>query len=294
MDWSGAATTCPRSCGIGRGGGLGVQACQERVTQEAATAMGPQQAKIETRQAAEAATGQKKRGRNPNAPAAAADHAAQAHVTDPDSRSMKTQAGYVHGSTAQAGVTEEPSIVAAEVTQAANAIKPLSPMLERAQANRTAIVHPQAIGAALADAGSGSAATQTEADPRGPELWIAPNKDWKYRQVLREQPGPRGRSPKGLTARDRMARTLRTQRGRRLSKARRQTVEPVFGQIKRVRGWDGSRRRGKAACDREGTLRWATRNRLTLWRNEKPAGTGRRTGRDPPRFGRGSGKKTGE
>jgi hypothetical protein len=146
------------------------QACQERVTQEAATAMGPQQAKIETRQAAEAATGQKKRGRNPNAPATAADRAAQAHVTGPDSRSMKTRAGYVHGSTSQAGVTEEPSIVAAEVTQAANAIKPLHPMLERAQANLTAIAHPQAIGAALADAGSGSAATQTEADPRGPEL----------------------------------------------------------------------------------------------------------------------------
>ena len=37
-----------------------LQACQERLTQEAATATAQQQAKIETRQAEEAATGQKK------------------------------------------------------------------------------------------------------------------------------------------------------------------------------------------------------------------------------------------
>ena len=70
-----------------------VQACQERLTQEAATATAQQQAKIETRQAEEAATGQKKRGRKPKAPEAAADRDAKATVTDPDSRIMKTQAG---------------------------------------------------------------------------------------------------------------------------------------------------------------------------------------------------------
>jgi hypothetical protein len=41
---------------------------------------------------------------------------------------------------------------------------------------------------------------------------IAPNKDWQQRQALREPPPPRGRFPKGLTARDRMARTLLTKR----------------------------------------------------------------------------------
>ena len=71
-----------------------LQACQERLTQEAATATAQQQqAKIETRQAEEAATGQKKRGRKPKAPEAAADRDATATITDPDSRIMKTQAG---------------------------------------------------------------------------------------------------------------------------------------------------------------------------------------------------------
>jgi transposase len=40
--------------------------------------------------------------------------------------------------------------------------------------------------------------------------------------------------PKRLTRRERMERTLRTRRGRRLYRKRRQTVEPVFGQIKQV------------------------------------------------------------
>jgi hypothetical protein len=50
-----------------------LQACQERLTQEAATATVQQQAKVEARQAEEAAMGQKKRGRKPRAPEAAAD-----------------------------------------------------------------------------------------------------------------------------------------------------------------------------------------------------------------------------
>ena len=61
---------------------------------------------------------------------------------------MKTQAGYVQGYNAQAVVTEEQIIVAAAVTQEANDIKQLHPMLERAQANLEALAHPQAVGTA--------------------------------------------------------------------------------------------------------------------------------------------------
>ena len=270
-----------------------LQACQERLTQEAATATEQQQAKIETRQAEEAATGQKKRGRKPKAPEAAADRDAKANVTDPDSRIMKTQAGYVQGYNAQAVVTEGQLIVAAEVTQEENDIKQLHPMLERAQANLKVSAYPQAVGTALADAGYCSEANLMEADPAGPALLMATNKDWKQRQALREQPPPRGRCPKGLTARDRMERTLLTKRGRRLYKKRGQTVEPVFGQIKSARGCDGFMRRGTAACASEWKLLCATHNLLKLWRNEKASGTGRRRGRDGQRCGWGRGKRTG-
>jgi transposase len=129
------------------------------------------------------------------------------------------------------------------------------------------------------------------ADPAGPELLMATNKDWKQRKALREQPPPRGRAPKGLTARDRMERTLLTTRGRRLYKKRGQTVEPVFGQIKSA--WDCGRfmRRGTAACDSEWKLLCATHNLLKLWRHGNAGWIRRRTGRDPQRCGRGSGKK---
>jgi len=101
---------------------------------------------------------------------------------------------------------------------------------------------------------------------------MATNKDWKQRKALREQPPPRGRSPKGLKVRDRMERMLLTTRGRRLYKKRGQTVEPVFGQIKSARGCDGFMRRGTAACDSEWKLLCATHNLLKLWRNGKRAG----------------------
>jgi transposase len=259
-----------------------LQACQERLEQEAASAVAQQQAKLEARQAEEAATGRKKRGRKPKAAEAAADATAKANVTDPESRIMKTQAGYVQGYNAQAVVTEAQIIVAAEVTQEENDIKQLHPMLERAQANLKAIKHPQAIGTALADAGYCSEANLTEADPSGPALLIATNKDWKQRKALREQPTPRGRCPKGLTARDRMERTLLTTRGRRLYKKRGQTVEPVFGQTKSARGCDRFLRRGKAACDSEWKVLCATHNLLKLWRSGKAPWVGQR---------RGSGKK---
>ena len=45
------------------------------------------------------------------------------------------------------------------------------------------------------------------------------------------EPAPRGRIPKGLSARDRMRRKLRTKRGRKRYALRMGTVEPVFGQI---------------------------------------------------------------
>ena len=66
-----------------------------------------------------------------------------------------------------------------------------------------------------------------------------------------------------------MERKLLTDRGRRLYKIRGQTVEPVFGQIKDVRGFDRFMRRGFEACRSEWSLICATHNLLKLWRSGK-------------------------
>ena len=252
-----------------------LQACQARLEQEAAAALAQQQSKLETRQAEEAETGRKKRGRKPKAPKALADAAAAANVTDPDSRIMKTHAGSVQGYNAQALVTAEQLVVAAELTQQANDIQQRHPMVAQAQKNLHTIGHRQPIGTALADAGYCSDANLTMVVPNGPELLVAPNKDWKQRKAQREQPPPRGRIPTHLSARERMERALLTKRGRRLYKLRGQTVEPVFGQIKTVRGCERFMRRGEQACASEWKLLCATHNLLKLWRSGKASGMGR-------------------
>ena len=255
--------------------------CQARLEHEAAKAAAQQQEKIEVRQAEETATGQKKRGRKPKAPEAAADATAKANVTDPESRIMKTQHGYVQGFNAQAVVTADQIIVADDVTQEANDVKQLHPMVAQAQEQRYAIECPQPIGTVLADAGYCSEANLMEADPAGPTRLIATNKDWKQRQALREQPCPRGRIPTRLSRRDRMERTLLTKRGRQLYKKRGQTVEPVFGQIKDGRGCDRFMRRGQSACANEWKLLCATHNLLKLWRSGKASWASQHRGRGP-------------
>ncbi len=49
---------------------------------------------------------------------------------------------------------------------------------------------------------------------------------------------------------------------------RKQTVEPVFGQLKDVRGARRFQRRGLAACTAEWKLLCGTHNLLKLWRHQ--------------------------
>ena len=271
-----------------------LQACQARLEQAAVAASARQQAKLETRQAEEMATGHKRRGRKPKPPQAIAEAAttATANVTDPDSRIMKTQPGYVQGYNAQAVVTAEQIVVAAELTQQANDMHQLHPMLAHAQENLQTIGHRQVIGTLLADAGYCSEANLTKVVPDGPELLVATNKDWKQRKAPREQPAPRGRIPTSLTSRARMERALLTKRGRRLYKRRGQTVEPVFGQIKTARGCDRFMRRGVQACATEWKLLCATHNLLKLWRSGKTSWVGRTRGNSQQGRSQRHGKKT--
>ena len=85
----------------------------------------------------------------------------------------------------------------------------------------------------------------------------------------RLQPPPEGPIPEGLSATELMEQKLLTERCRRLYKLRGQTVEPVFGQIKDVRGFDRFMRRGIEACRSEWSLICATHNLLKLWRSGK-------------------------
>ena len=79
-------------------------------------------------------------------------------------------------------------------------------------------------------------------------------------------PAPRGRIPKQATAKQRMARKLRTKKGR-LAYARRKTiVEPVFGQIVTVQNGRRLLLRGRDAARAEWRLHCACHNLLKLFR----------------------------
>src|SRR3954451_9188146 len=181
-----------------------LRACQAGLERQAADAAARQQAKIDARSAEEQVTGQRRRGRKPKPVDATVDPDRVANPTDPESGIMKTRQGWVQGYNAQAVVTPQQIILAAEVTTEANDVHQLKPMLNLAQAVVERVMGEDAVlGAAAADAGYWSedtAASQTQEA----ELSIAPRQDRQQRAVLRD--APRGRMPKGLSARERMQR----------------------------------------------------------------------------------------
>jgi hypothetical protein len=62
---------------------------------------------------------------------------------------------------------------------------------------------------------------------------------------------------------------LNSEQGKARYAKRKQTVEPVFGQIKDVRGARRLLRRGLAACEAEWKLLCGTHNLLKLWRHAR-------------------------
>jgi hypothetical protein len=78
---------------------------------------------------------------------------------------------------------------------------------------------------------------------------------------------PRGRIPNNATIKERMERKLTTQKGRRNYPKRKQIVEPVFGQIKEVRGFRRFSLRGLSNVAAEWDIICLTHNILKLFRS---------------------------
>jgi transposase len=108
---------------------------------------------------------------------------ATANVTDPDSRFMHTRRGTIQGYNAQAVTTLEQVIVAAELTQDANDLQQLDPMLEATAATLAAAGIPGRPGKLLADSGYWSIANLTQI----PEAARPPGQAPQGRQADRVQ-----------------------------------------------------------------------------------------------------------
>ena len=83
----------------------------------------------------ETATGRPLRGRRPTADSATHKSRSHANVTDPDSRLLKTRAGYVQGYNAQAVATEDQFVVAAEATNQSHDASSFEPMITATKRN---------------------------------------------------------------------------------------------------------------------------------------------------------------
>ena len=208
---------------------------------------------------------QGRRGRPPKEPSDKPAPKAQRNFTDPDSRIMKDGAtkSFEQCYNCQAAVDDKAQVVvAAEVTQQANDKQQLAPMMEKVKEN-TAGRKPVKV---TADSGYFSEQNMRVLEDAGIDGYLATKKE---RHGCGSPPAPRGRIPKDATPTQRMRRKLHTVKGRCTYRKRKQIVEPVFGQIKQVRGFRRFLLRGLDNVRGEWELICLTHNLLKLFRSGK-------------------------
>ena len=155
---------------------------------------------------------------------------AQRNFTDPDSRIMKTANGSFHYCyTGQAVVDAHYQVIVVnELNNVAVDVEQLRPMIDRTRTTMGALP-----GEVLADAGYCSNKNleyvQTIEEESGgqAEFFIATGRQ-KHGDVPVE---PQRALPADASLRDRMARKLKTEAGKKVYARRKAIVEPVFGQI---------------------------------------------------------------
>lgn len=190
----------------------------------------------------------------------------QRNFTDPESRIMVGGAtkAFTQAYNGQAAVDcGSQVIVSADVTQEANDKKQLVPMLEQIEENLGEI--PDRV---LADAGYFSEKNVEWVVGGFMEPFI-PGERTKHSDE--PAPAPRGRIPNNLSVADRALRKLKTKAGRKTYSKRKESVEPVFGQIKENRGIRAFLLRGLKKVKGEWKLICLTHNILKLWRSLWPA-----------------------
>jgi transposase len=203
------------------------------------------------------------RGRPPKAPSEKPDGKAQYNFTDPESRIMKDGAtqSFEQSYNCQAAVDGNSQvIVATGVSQEANDKGQLKPMVERLKAN-------------LEGAKPGQMSTDSGYFSEENVMYLAQEQIDGYVATGRIKhgdkplPAPRGRIPEDASLKERMSRKLRTLRGRAIYAKRKEISEPVFGQIKQVRGFRRFLMRGLSKVSAEWDLICLGHNLLKLFRS---------------------------
>jgi len=186
-------------------------------------------------------------------PPAAPDGKVQRNFTDPDSRIMKTADGFEQAYNAQAAVDESSQvIVATGLTNAGNDKQQVEPMV--AEIERRTGSRPRELSA---DSGYCSEHNLEHLSACGIRGYVATGRQ-KHGQA--SATGPK----KGGAQTEAMVQRLKRAGHRSRYRLRKQTVEPVFGQIKGARGFRQFLLRGLEKVRQEWQLVCSAHNLLKL------------------------------
>lgn len=191
---------------------------------------------------------------------------AQRNFTDPDSKIMKTADGSFHQCYSGQAIVDSTAqvILAAELSDEAPDARQLQPAVRQLHENLKFIDRRLPEGSVLtADAGYFSEENVKAATEQGLDPHIATG---RFKHGEPPARSPRGPMPKGATAKQRMARKLKTKRGRAVYARRKAIVEPVFGQIGTVQDGRHVLIRGKPAARAQWRFHCAIHNLLKLHR----------------------------
>jgi hypothetical protein len=202
-------------------------------------------------------------GRPPDPHTPPAQPEGKINNSDPDARRMKFGRNFIPAYNAQAAVTEQQIIVAADIATEGGDFEQLDPVVTAAEREPQWADVEARLEVVLADAGCWSNDHIDALRARGMIPIVAPD-------TARSRP----RKTRLGGPYDFMRRVLATERGDELYSGRLGMVEPVFGQIKANRRIGRFKRRGRAAARSEWRLIAATHNLLKLHRDTLAAATG--------------------
>jgi len=204
------------------------------------------------RRQAQRDAGKKPRGKDPKPPEAGPGPNDQVNLTDEESRIMPLSGGgFEQSYNAQAGVDiDTMMVVTAHVTQASNDKREVVPTLALIAALPESLGEVQTL---VADNGFFSQANVLACEQAQVVPLLAIKRE-QHHQALLERFAPDAPQPQTAEPVEQMKHRLGTQAGRALYSLRKQTVEPVFGIIKRVMGWRQMSMRGLAKAQGEWSL----------------------------------------
>ncbi len=258
-----------------------IEGAKARLEAEAAAQAAEEQRRRDADQAEREAEGRKRRGKEPAPVDPTPEPKAQTNFTDAEAKIMKqSNKGFDYSFNAQAVVDGAAQIiVAARVTTQANDKQQAVPMAQAALENleaagidkpKDANGEPKPIPN-TADSGYFSEKAVAGLETMGVDPHMATGRQKHHETAL---PAETTAPSTTASAKEKMQRKLRSAAGKALYAARKHIIEPVFGQIKGVRGIRKFLLRGLEKVCAEWNLICLTHNLLKIWRRQTSVGIG--------------------